>query len=322
MTRNILMVLTVLLLMLPPVNAAFLNISPAVPAEPPDTSWNETYPLLSGARALTGLWNFGGFNASNIGDPVVPLDASNRQWTLSQINSSPVAVAPGDMSPANTSVIAVSDFFDPSTQAVPGFLGAAISSGTVGAVATTARHPGAIYLRDSTTANGGYRFGCAGTQLIGGGETFDVVFQSVGTRITQHNRLGWADSTAGATMAKDGVFFNITNRSGVAGGKLNISGVTAANNARTATASEYPLTASTWYRGTIAVSPTASYVNFTLYNEDGVQLWTDSVLTNIPTGAGRDTSPCIIAAETTTDAAANILIIDYARWAINRSIMR
>jgi hypothetical protein len=57
-----------------------------------DLSWNSTYPLLSGLRTLTGKWNFGGFNISNIGDPVVSSDAAARGWVISQINSSPLSV--------------------------------------------------------------------------------------------------------------------------------------------------------------------------------------------------------------------------------------
>ena len=54
-----------------------------------DTSWNLSYPLLSGTRTLTGIWNFGGYNVSNLSDPISAHDAATRNWTLSQINSSP-----------------------------------------------------------------------------------------------------------------------------------------------------------------------------------------------------------------------------------------
>ena len=63
-------------------------------------------------------------------------------------------------------------------------------------------------------------------------------------------------------------------------------------------------------------------VTYTIYNEAGVQQWTDTVATNIPTGAGRDTSPCLIVAEGTTDAAADILRLDYVRWGTTRTLVR
>ena len=210
-----------------------------------------------------------------------------------------------------------SEFYDASTGSVPGLLGVAISSGTTAAVATDANHPGVIYLRDSTTAAGGYRFGCSGSQLIAGGEYYEVIFQSVGTRVTQHARLGWSDSTAGATLPTDGVFFNITRNTA---GVTNFTGNTASNNARSQTRTAYSMAASTWYRGTITVNQTPDKVEYRLYDASNALLWADNTTANIPTGAGRDTSPCIIAAESTTDAAANILILDYARWEINRTI--
>ena len=55
----------------------------AGPAGPPgttDMSWNATYPLLSGIRTLTGIWNLGGFNLSNLGAPAVSTDAATKGY--------------------------------------------------------------------------------------------------------------------------------------------------------------------------------------------------------------------------------------------------
>lgn len=219
---------------------------------------------------------------------------------------------------ANTTTLILSDFYDPTTGAIPGFLGAAISSGTVAAVATTNVHPGVIALKDSTTAAGGYRFGCAGTQLIGGGETFEVIFQPVGVRATQTAKLGWSDSAAAATLPVDGIFFNISSN----GAAITLRGNTSANSVRSGTLTTFAPTTATWYRGTIVVNTNATLITYTIYNEGGVQQWTDTVSTNIPTTAGRDTSPCITVAESTTDAAADILRMDYVRWGITRTLKR
>ncbi len=216
----------------------------------------------------------------------------------------PISASSSDIVPIE------SDFFSGTTDPIPGLLGVPISSGTVAGVATDANHPGVIYLRDSTTANGGYRYGCDGTTLIRGGEYYEVIFQSVGTRPNQTARMGWSDSTAGQTLPTDGVWFNITR----VGSVTNFTGNTASNNVRTQTSTAYPLSASVWYRGTIQINTTPNIVEYRLYNATNALLWTGNVSSNIPTAAGRDTSPCIIVSESTTDAAANILLLDYTKW--------
>jgi hypothetical protein len=219
---------------------------------------------------------------------------------------------------AKTTTLIYSDFYDPGVNALPGLTGLAISSGTVAVVATTANHPGVIYMRDSTTAAGGYKYGCVATQLIGGGETFEVIFQPVGIRATQHAKIGWADTAAAATQPVDGVFFNVTGT----GAAISIVGNTSSNSVRSGTATSFAPTTATWYRGTITVNAGATLVTYAIYNEAGALQWTDTVSTNIPTGAGRDTAPCIIVSELTTDAAADILRLDYVRWGTTRSLTR
>ena len=47
------------------------------PGETPDTS---EFPFLNGTRTLTGIWNMGGFNVSNLLDPVSPQDAATMAY--------------------------------------------------------------------------------------------------------------------------------------------------------------------------------------------------------------------------------------------------
>jgi hypothetical protein len=280
------------------------------------------YILTAGTRAFTGMQSMGGFNLTDLLDPVAPQDAATKSYVdaipiynASYITSTYNATYDGN--PTQTTRV-FSEFYDPSTNAIPGFLGAAISSGTVGAVATTANHPGVIYMRDSTTAAGGYRYGCTGTQLIGGGETFEVVFQPVGVRTTQGAKIGWADTTAANTLPVDGIWFNISGT----GAAITLRGATSSNSVRSYTGTSYTPTTATWYRGTIIVNTAGTLVTYTIYDGAGTSQWTDTVATNIPTGAGRDTSPCIIVAESTTDAAANILVMDYVNWGSTRTLVR
>jgi hypothetical protein len=219
-----------------------------------------------------------------------------------------------------TAVTMSSDFYEPSTNAIPGILGGAIGSGTNVVFATTAPHPGVVAISDSTTAGGGYKYGCTatGNMRIAGGETGEFIFQTNGIRNSQDIRFGWADTATGAALPVDGVWLNLTNVAGAA----NWTGNTASNSARSQTSTKFAGSAGTWYRGVISINSEASLVTFTIYNEEGVSQWTSTLATNIPTGAARDTSPCIIATESTTDAAAVLLRPDYASWSITRTLVR
>ena len=219
-----------------------------------------------------------------------------------------------------TAVVMSSDFYEPTINAVPGLLGVAIGSGTNVVFATTAPHPGVVAISDSTTAGGGYRYGCTatGNMLIAGGETFEFIFQTNGIRNTQDIRVGWADTATGTALPVDGVWLNLTNVAGAA----NWTGATASNSVYRTTASKFAGSAGTWYRGTIVINAAGILVTYTIYNEAGVSQWTDTLSTSIPTGAGRDTSPCIIATESTTVDSAVLLRPDYASWSITRALVR
>lgn len=213
-----------------------------------------------------------------------------------------------------------SDFFSTNVSAAcPGLLGAALSSGTVGAVSGSANHPGVIYLRDSTTANGGYRFMTEVTSfLIAGGEKSIFTFQARGVRSTASFRLGWQDSTAIQTAPTDGIWLE-----GVGNGtNVILTGKCKNNAGPTNTASTYTLSSNTWVTAVIDVNSDASQVSFYLYNDSGTLLWSDTVSANIPKASGRETGFGVIVGETTTDAAAHIIHLDYLRMEINRTLTR
>jgi hypothetical protein len=215
-------------------------------------------------------------------------------------------------------LILESDFYQSGTQSIPTIVGAAISSGTVGAVTSSPNHPGVIYLRDSTTANGGYRYMTdVAAFLIAGGEKALFTFQTRGVRSTATARMGFQDSTS-ATAPTDGIWFEIVNN-----GTTSTLTARCKNNAGPSSADEaYTLTTNTWYTAVLEVNAAATSVNFKLYNDAGSVLWEKDITGNIPTAGGRECGFGIIAGESTTDAAADIIHIDYLRMEINRTLVR
>lgn len=224
-----------------------------------------------------------------------------------------------DVLSRKAALILESDFYQAGTASVPTLTGAAISSGSIGAVTSTPDHPGVVYLRDSTTANGGYRFMTDVTAFrIAGGEKALFTFQTRGARSTASARLGFQDSTAINTAPTDGVWFEIVND-----GTNSTLTARCKNNAGPSSAdAAYTMALNTWYTAILEVNADATSVNFKLINDAGTVLWEKNITGNIPTAAGRETGFGIIAGETSTDAAADIIHLDYVRMEINRTLTR
>ncbi|NTV55072.1 MAG: hypothetical protein HGA16_01060, partial [Candidatus Moranbacteria bacterium] len=215
--------------------------------------------------------------------------------------------------------IASSDFMAANASAFDPFLGAAISSGAMAAVASgnaavLSNHPGIVTLSDSTTANGGYYIETHATSYrLGGGETFEVVF-NLGTLTTTTTRIGFLD-TVNSNDAVDGAYVEIA-ATGVMTAK------TSSNSTRTSNATTYTLSTGTWYRLKIVVNSTATGVDYYLYNDSGTQLWTANNTTNIPTGSGRECGAGIVSTESSTGAAAVRVYLDYMGVSLGKALTR
>lgn len=217
-----------------------------------------------------------------------------------------------------TALIAEQEFYVANASAFgQGLIGAAQSSGAIATVASTPDHPGVVALRDSTTSNGGYRVMTdIGALRIAGGEKCVCTFQIRSVRAGIRGHIGFFDSTTNADPTDCACLIITAN-----GTVPTITARTRANNTATNSASPYEAALNTWYTIVIEVNANATACSFQLFNDAGTLLWSDS-LGNIPTAAGRETGAGISAFESSTDAAADILHVDYLRIEINRTLTR
>lgn len=206
------------------------------------------------------------------------------------------------------------EFLVTSASAFDPMVGAAISSGVVTAGTGNQTHPGIINLRDSTTANGGYRIMTDATAFVlAGTERARFIFIHGTGRSTAQYRLGFQDSTS-VTFPTDGCFFNIVGNTMAGWCKNNaVFSVTAVN---------YTLLPTAWYDARLEINAAATEANFSLYNDAGALLWTQATSGNIPITTARATGFGIIATESTVDAAANILTMDFLNLKMSRRLGR
>jgi len=204
----------------------------------------------------------------------------------------------------------------------PGLVGSAISSGTSNVITGTPDHPGIMDLRDSTTANGGYKIVTEITAfLINGSENSTFVL----------NMVGGSGHVAGDTTARLGFFDTATSANPTDGCWLDFdSNATAnklygkcdSNSVQTITASSYSFVNNTWYTATMDINQNANNVVYSLYSVTGSLLWTDNVTSMIPTNASRETGWGAIATQSTTDAGASLIDLDYMSLRIGRRLNR
>jgi spore coat protein U-like protein len=155
-----------------------------------------------------------------------------------------------------------------------------IGNGTKQVSASSAKHPGVVEYKSSAAVGSGYMYYTEQLAiLLGGGEKTTIVFKTAATIAGVTRRMGFLDTSL--TAATDGVYCKIAD--GV------ITGQTASNSTVSTTATNYTLSAETWYRLVIQLNEDATAATFTLYADDSdTVLWTDALSTNIPTEAGRN----------------------------------
>lgn len=207
------------------------------------------------------------------------------------------------------------DFIGIGANSFPPLTGAATSSGTSSNPAPQYGYPGTIYLRDSTTVNGGYRYDTSTTTaFFVGNETFRMIFYiptTSGVRTGVQGFYGFHDTTT-IVQPTDGCYFRHNG--------TQMRGECRNNAGPTTTATNWTITTNTWYDARITVNSAATSVLFEIYNAAGSQVWNGTVAANIPNTNVRVFGAGIGAWEATTDAAADIIWIDYLKAGLNNAV--
>jgi hypothetical protein len=142
---------------------------------------------------------------------------------------------------------------------------AAISTGTMPGGAVTGRS--IVVPTSSTSANSGFECGSGTDQLIGGGETFEMLIEPL-TFTNTTVRFGFM-STFAAAAPTNGCWVNITN-AGVLSQSCSKAGTLSSGGLNYS-----PAAGTTWYRVKITIASTTS-VTTTVYSSAGVVLATDT----------------------------------------------
>lgn len=174
------------------------------------------------------------------------------------------------------------------------FAGLTSGAASNATVAGEASHPGICTLALGTTAgaNASWAFKSMSAVLFGGGVwrhecIFRIPVASDGTD-TFTARVGFGDSISNATEHTDGAFLRYTH--GTNSGKFQA--VTRSNGSESGSAADSGVTmsAGTWYHSVIIVNAAATSVEFYLGAAGATPTLVATNTTNIPSGAGRETS--------------------------------
>lgn len=191
-------------------------------------------------------------------------------------------------------------FYNPNATVIDPFVGTAVSSGTnntaIPTQAIDGLHLGGVFLRSSTTANGGYRYQTNSLSSNYFGQKAQKFVCKLLWRATTGVtvRLGYGDQTTSAD-AVDGAYFEIVG--------TTASAKTANNSVRTTNATTQTIAVDTWYRFEIDVNADGTSVQFRLYNDTNDNLLMDVTNTaNIPITSARAFGAGLVATESSTTA--------------------
>ena len=237
----------------------------------------------------------------------VTVQATSLSGTIGVLQIAPSKIEYGNR---RSPMLASTDFVN---AIVTPFTTTAVSGGTAVVTTSTANHPGVLVLQSSTTANSGILVTENNLNVLGG-EQFDIVIQAPAVFTTVTSRFGFISTTTSADCS-NGVYFEMSG-SGVVIGK------TATASVRSSTATVATLAVSTWYHCRLSMNAASTTATFTIYDDTGIVLGTQSLSTNIPAST---TFPLPVGIITTSSGtvAFNCHLVDYMSFGIpNRDLVR
>ena len=189
----------------------------------------------------------------------------------------------------------------------------ALGSGTTGnwAIRYTG-HPGIAYIKSTTTnPSGGTLYSRNSVGYFFPYEKSTYIFNVQSVAATKEMCLGRHNAQAAdAAYPTAGHFFYLDN--------TTLKGC--AGNVYTTTTTSYTISANIWYKGVIEVNAGMSVVTFSLYNDAGELLWTDTVTVAVSTSASVPyfNGKCVSG----SGAASDLLIMDYYSYEIPNELVR
>lgn len=200
-----------------------------------------------------------------------------------------------------------------------GYLISNISNGNITNTASTREHIGVVSINDSTTINGGaIMFGAnflTNPYTIYGDEKITCILKAVDGRTSTTGMIGFTDNLVAAGLPANGVYLYFSGD----GTNMLVDGRTSSASTSGITLSNYTLSANTWATAIVELDTSATTATFSLYDDDGVSLWSDTLSSNIPTAP---VNYVVRFNNSSTDAAQSMLYVDYTSFEINRTLNR
>jgi hypothetical protein len=194
--------------------------------------------------------------------------------------------------------------------------GIALNTGTLSSAGfnDVKNHPGIVIINSSTSANSGYRLITdANAFLLDGVCISEAIFKMRNSLCNV--RIGFYDENTLTTNNTDGAWITIDS--------LALYGKTSTSTTdQSTTSSSTTLELNKWYRSKIITNNDATQVDYYIYDSVGVQIWHDSLTTNIPNSGTDVFGNNIVAINKTATTAAQLIYVDYVAVQIRRKLIR
>lgn len=170
-------------------------------------------------------------------------------------------------------------------------------------------HPGLSALKSTATnPSGGVLSTASKANYIRAYEELEVIFNLQSVAATKTHYIGRHNAlSADAVAPTYGIYIKIVNN------------VLTGYHNTTATGTSYTVSTSTWYRLAIVVNSAKTIVTFTIYNESGTSLWSQSIALTLYTGLLPLFAAKVVS---TSGVASDLIILDYFSYDIPHVLTR